>query len=213
MTADKITDANKASAIRINSACPHDVAAVCARTASFFVQIGSDAVFSGARGGYRETDPPDPVDFYGRTKLLGEVDAPNSLTVRTSIFGRQLVGCNGLVEWLRSQRHGKIKGFKNVLFSGVPTVVLCELIRDIVLHHGDLCGILHAGSSPISKYDLLERLNRAMGLGIEIEPVETPSSDRSLNCALLTSRSGLRILEWRDLIDKFAADEKVYEKQ
>ena len=41
--------------------------------------------------------------------MLGEVvDAPHSLTLRTSIVGRELRGCNGLFEWFLSQRGARV---------------------------------------------------------------------------------------------------------
>ena len=46
---------------------------------------------------YRESDPADAQDLYGRSKHLGEVDYPNSVTLRTSIIGHELKGAHGLV--------------------------------------------------------------------------------------------------------------------
>lgn len=56
------------------------------------VQISTDYVFDGERGGYRETDPARPLNEYGRSKLRGEEVAlrvPESLVIRiSSPFGR-----------------------------------------------------------------------------------------------------------------------------
>lgn len=56
------------------------------------VQISTDYVFDGARGGYREGDPVRPVNEYGRSKLAGERSALRSestLVLRiSSPFGK-----------------------------------------------------------------------------------------------------------------------------
>ena len=39
---------------------------------SFFVFISTDFVFDGVKGNYSETDIPNPVNFYGKTKLEAE---------------------------------------------------------------------------------------------------------------------------------------------
>ena len=41
---------------------------VCA----FFVYVSTDYVFPGDNGMYKEEDKPNPVNYYGQTKLLGE---------------------------------------------------------------------------------------------------------------------------------------------
>lgn len=43
-----------------------------AETKSFFVYVSSDFIFDGDRGMYREEDDADPVNFYGKTKLVAE---------------------------------------------------------------------------------------------------------------------------------------------
>ena len=35
---------------------------------------------------------PDALDLYGRSKLLGEVDYPHAITLRTSLIGHELSG-------------------------------------------------------------------------------------------------------------------------
>jgi len=49
------------------------VAPVAGFSGARLIQISSDGVFSGMRGGYTEDDPPDAADVYGLSKLLGEV--------------------------------------------------------------------------------------------------------------------------------------------
>src|SRR5207244_2190179 len=76
--------------ITLNSLFPHRLAALCRSSRARLIHFSTDCVFSGRRGDYSEDDNPDPVDLYGRSKLLGEVDGSGVLTIRTSIIGREL---------------------------------------------------------------------------------------------------------------------------
>jgi len=79
-------------AVPINSLLPHRLAALCKLAGARLVHISTDCVFSGAKGGYLESDYPDANDLYGRSKLIGEVDYPHAITLRTSIIGHELSG-------------------------------------------------------------------------------------------------------------------------
>jgi len=54
------------------------------------IYISTDGVFNGRTGNYGELDYPDPVNFYGLTKLLGEYEAirTSGVTIRTSFKPR-----------------------------------------------------------------------------------------------------------------------------
>lgn len=206
VTASRIPATDKPTVRRINSDLPHAIARACQIQGCRLIHISTDAVFSGKRGGYRETDQPDPIDFYGETKRDGEPTGAGSLTVRTSHFGRQLFGRDGLVEWLRSEAGNAVSGFQNAAFSGLPTVALCRLLREVAAARTALDGVVHIGSPAISKYELLTKLNRALNLGIRIEPAATPVIDRSLDSSHFKRATGLPIPDWPDLIEAFVAD-------
>src|SRR5258706_15824482 len=69
------------ASIQINALFPHQLANLCVERGIRVIQISTDCVFSGLRGNYTEIDVPDPVDLYGRTKLLGELNRPGCLTL------------------------------------------------------------------------------------------------------------------------------------
>ena len=90
-------------ALPLNALLPHRLARCCGLIGARLVHISTDCVFSGKTGGYTETSFPDADDLYGRSKLLGEVDYPNAVTLRTSIIGHELGSRNGLLEWFLGQ--------------------------------------------------------------------------------------------------------------
>lgn len=195
--------------IRLNSLLPHEVAGACRGTSARLIQLSTDCVFSGARGQYTEADIPDPVDLYGRSKLLGEVDDGLALTLRTSIIGREIGAGLGLVEWFLSQAGERIRGYANAIYSGVTTDALSHIIAAII-SRGSLHGIWHVSSEPIAKYDLLVRLNDAFDTHTVIERDEDFHCDRSLVSDRFYRETGLARPGWEDMIHDLAEDPTPY---
>lgn len=198
----QLADANDPlRVIPINTLLPHRLATLCQATAARLVHISTDCVFSGSKGNYLETDFPDASDLYGRSKLLGEVDYPHAITLRTSIIGIELSGQRSLVNWFLDQQ-GVVNGFTRAVFSGLPTVELATVVRDLVLPRKELHGIYHVASNPINKFDLLKLVAKAYGKNIEIIPSENPIIDRSLNADRFKDATGYEAPEWPALIQR-----------
>lgn len=199
--------------IHINALFPHQLADICAENGVRVLQISTDCVFSGMRGNYTEIDIPDPGDLYGRTKLLGELHRPGTLTLRTSIIGWQLQTYSSLLGWFASQRGHRIKGYRRAIYSGFSTSVLSNLIGDILETRKDLTGLYHVASPPISKYDLLMRMREATGWNdIIIDPDENFFCDRSLIGTRFSAATGWMSPGWDDMIAGLADEWPTYEK-
>ncbi len=80
----------------VNSVYPHLAANACAEIGIHFWHLSTDCVFSGKKGFYRESDLPDPVDYYGLSKWAGESIEAKAFTIRTSMFGPELGSQRGL---------------------------------------------------------------------------------------------------------------------
>jgi dTDP-4-dehydrorhamnose reductase len=198
--------------IRVNALFPHQLAELCAERGIRVLQISTDCVFSGRRGSYTEDDLPDPVDLYGRTKLLGELDRPGCLTLRTSIIGWQLSAFTGLLSWFALQRGRRIKGYRKAIYSGFSTSVLSRLIGDIIDRYRDLQGLYHVASAPINKYDLLVRMRDALGWkDMAIDPEDSFACDRSLDGGRFCRETGWRAPEWDAMIEGLAREWPAYE--
>jgi dTDP-4-dehydrorhamnose reductase len=190
---------NPLDAVPINTLLPHRLALLCRATGARLVHISTDCVFSGSKGGYLETDFPDAHDLYGRTKLLGEVDYPHAITLRTSIIGHELTSSRGLVGWFLAQS-GSVKGYRKAIFSGLPAIELAHVIRDFVLPRAELHGLYHVASTPISKYELLLLVADVYGKEIEVVPDDRLVIDRSLNAERFGAATGYLAATWPELI-------------
>jgi len=190
----------------VNALFPHRLAKLCRANAARLIHLSTDCVFSGEKGNYTESDRPDPVDLYGQTKLQGEVDAPGAITLRTSMIGLELDRKTGLVEWFLAQKGKTVKGYRKAVFSGFTTAELTRLIEKLVTRHTDAHGLYHASSAPISKFDLLTRLNRKLGLGVTIVPDDSVTCDRSLDSARFRKTFGYSPPAWDTMLDELASD-------
>lgn len=186
-------------AIPINSILPHRLASICELVGARLVHMSTDCVFSGSKGMYVESDFADAYDLYGRSKYLGEVDRPNAITLRTSIIGHELDGARSLLCWFLAQQ-GQVKGFRNAIFSGLPTVEIARLVRDFVIPHPELHGLYHVSAEPINKYDLLCLIRDQYAKQIDIIADDKLRIDRSLDSSRFRQATQFTPAPWPELI-------------
>jgi dTDP-4-dehydrorhamnose reductase len=192
--------------LEINSLLPHRLLELCAAAGSRLIHFSTDCVFSGRAGNYQERDEPDPLDLYGRTKLLGEVDEAPGLTLRTSIIGLELSRKAGLIEWFLAQR-GTIRGFRRAIYTGLTTAEMGRLVRRLIDHHPDLHGVWHVASAPINKYDLLVELARKVPRSdVDIVADDTFVCDRSLRADRFLAATGYTPPGWDEMLTELARD-------
>jgi dTDP-4-dehydrorhamnose reductase len=86
------------------------------------------------------------------------------------------------------------------------------LLGDVIERHPGLEGVYHVASQPISKYDLLCKLNQAYAAGVDIEPSEDVRIDRTLDGSSFQQATGLTIRGWDDMIADMASDPTPYEE-
>jgi dTDP-4-dehydrorhamnose reductase len=175
------------------------------------VHFSTDCVFNGHRGNYSEEDVSDAEDLYGKSKFLGEVTVANALTLRTSIIGRELTEHRSLLDWFLSQNHKTVRGYRKVIYSGVTTNHLAELVASIIQKHPGLNGLYQVASEPISKYDLLCLVREAYQLDVRIEPDDLEMSDRSMRCDRLREAIAYKCPAWPVLAHQLAEDTIPYE--
>ena len=199
--------------IKINSLLPHELEKMAKTYGAKLIHISTDCIFEGGKGNYTEEEPSRADDLYGLTKLLGEVSAPPTLTLRTSIVGRELLRRFGLLEWFLSRRRGqKVSGYTKAIFSGFTTQVLAETLAWIIRSHRDLTGIYHLSSFPISKYELLKKLQKTFNLDIEFAPFDDFNCDRSLNGNRFNSATGFTPPSWDEMIQGLKKEDPFYKE-
>lgn len=175
------------------------------------IHFSTDCVFRGDRGGYRESDLPDALDLYGRSKACGEISYGNHLTLRTSIIGFELAAHLGLLGWLLRQPRGShLQGYSHAIFSGLPTVSLSRTVLEIIKSGPELRGLYHVASEPISKLELLSRVSQRFGLEHTFAPNDQVRIDRSLDDMRFRDATGTARPDWYQLVEQLAEDFRSY---
>ncbi|MEH0860062.1 dTDP-4-dehydrorhamnose reductase family protein [Halobacteriovorax sp. DPLXC-1] len=187
-----------------NALWPHRLASICSKFNAKMIHFSTDCVFTGSEGNYTEESNADSRDLYGLSKYLGEVAYDHTLTIRTSIIGHEIKSNVSLVDWFLSQDN-ECKGFTKAIYSGFPTNSLARIIDTIILPKfmkGDVSGLYHVSSNPISKYELLKIIADVYGKNINIIPYDEFEIDRSLNSKRFQNEFNYTPESWKDLIEE-----------
>lgn len=179
---NKTAEENPDLAILINSYLPHFLEKETKNTQSKIIQISTDCVFSGAKGGYIESDFKDGVGFYSQSKSLGEVINNKDLTIRTSIIGPELNSSGiGLLHWFLNQKND-ISGYSAAFWSGVTTLELAKFIHNVITTNTELTGVFHLTNNlKIDKYSLLKLFQNIFNLNtFKVHSSDKYQIDKSL---------------------------------
>jgi len=189
----------------LNTLLPHSAVEALRSWGGRLLHVSTDCVFSGGKGDYKESDLADPVDLYGRTKLAGEVTNSPHLTVRTSFIGLEHQSAKGLLGWFLAQTGG-VRGFRRVIWSGLTTDALAEILVSLVAQR-EVSGLLHIAGEPIDKYRLLCLAAEMFGKSdVDIEPVDEPVCNRSLRSERLSSL-GIKVPSTRAMLESLRDSE------
>jgi dTDP-4-dehydrorhamnose reductase len=148
------------------------------------IQIATDCVYSGSRGGYSETDVHDALDVYGKTKSLGEVRSSNVHHLRCSIVGPEPKDHKFLLDWVsRQPRSAELKGFTNHDWNGVTTLHFARIAVGVIKTNMELPHVHHVcPANRMTKAEMLSAIAVAYDRSdIRIENIKAPTKiDRTL---------------------------------
>jgi dTDP-4-dehydrorhamnose reductase len=168
-------EANPQKAEAVNVGVTLQIAELCRRTGARLIFFSSDSVFDGKKGRYRETDAPEPLNQYARTKVKAEkgiVDIlANHVIIRPSlIMGLPVLESGNSFLWrlIQSLRSGTRSAFPSAeIRSPVDVITLSRATLETALL--SFTGILHvAGNDRLSRYDMARRIAQALGYPAEL---------------------------------------------
>jgi len=162
-------ETQKEHAWNVNVKGTRNVAEACDEVGAKLVHISTDYVFDGEKGHYKEEDNPNPISYYGLTKLEGErqvvAHCRNYAILRTSVLYGWHPWKQNFATWVISQlRQNKEISVVEDHYN-TPTLAdnLAEMIPE-VLQRG-LKGLYHAsGSERISRYEFAKKIAESFQL-------------------------------------------------
>jgi len=194
------------------------------RNNSKLILISSDMVFNGKRGNYKETDQPDPINWYGMTKYLSELLLKE--TVSFSICRTALVLGDldkhyasildkeinfGIIKnqtllpyyiYRRLTNNQKVRLPDNIISSPTHIDLITESITRII--ENSLVGTFHiAGPEALSRYDFAVELaeyfnlNKKLVIKDKSKTINLRPKNLSMNVTKTYSILGLESKDWK----------------
>ena len=154
---------------KINSRATEILARQAARQNSFFVYVSTDYIFDGKNKMRKESDMPNPLSSYGKSKLEGELVLNNMAFAYAIARTSTPFGFHNLKKsfpiWIKENLEAKKDIPVSVDQFTSPTFVphLSKMLIEIATKQ--LTGIIHtAGASRISRYSLAEMISEKLNL-------------------------------------------------
>lgn len=192
----EICEQNKKKAIELNIKIPLSISNICKKLNIKFFHISTDHLYDGNKKIYKETDKNKPLNFYAKTKLLGDnkilLSNKNACIIRTNFF------CNGakkisfsdkIIKNLKENK--KIYLFYDVFFTPIFVPTFCKILANTF--DKKFFGIFNLGSlTPISKYEFGVLIAKIFNFNKDlIKPISITSKklvNRPMNMSLDSSK-------------------------
>jgi dTDP-4-dehydrorhamnose reductase len=215
----------KALAWKINTEATGNIAEQCFKKSCFLLYVSTDYVFDGSKGNYLETDLPNPINYYGLTKLEGEISVKKSnakhCAARTSVLygANPAAGKINFALWLinKLQKKEEVKIVTDQRNSPTYNTNLAEMILEIV--EKQTTGTFHlAGAEPVTRYKFAQRIAETFELDPElISPTSSENmswlakrpKDTSLNVEKASQRLSKKPIMMHEALEKMKKEMKL----
>lgn len=189
----------------VNVSATENIAEICKKINAKMLYISTDYVFDGTKEGfYKVDDKPNPINVYGKTKLLGEQAVQRILDkyfiVRISwVFGEH--GNNFVKTMLRlGKEHKEINVVADQYGSPTYTADLAPLLVEMV--QTEKYGIYHATNEGVCTWaEFAEEIFKIAGMDVKVNHITTAEyptrAKRPMNSRL--SKKSLTIDNFKNL--------------
>jgi dTDP-4-dehydrorhamnose reductase len=208
--------------IKTNALFPHQLEVEAEKIGAKLVTFSSDCIFLGdiARP-YTESDHPDALSLYGKTKALGECVGRRSLTLRTSFIGFEVKNFTSLLAWFLSVAKKQqtevvdIKGYTRAIWSGVTTRYIAEWLEQMIREFPNLEGVFNLSGETVNKFELLGMIAQKFKMEVFVQRDDTFIADKVCSRAMSSDRLELatkvKIPRMFELLSDLAKDKPFYE--
>jgi len=210
---------DRAGAYLTNQQAARNVAIACEKYGAYGVHFSTDYVFDGSRRrAYTEEDLPNPLNYYGRSKLAGEGEFlrhhPNGCVIRL----QWSYGSNGfhflskLLGW--AQRNGRLMVVDDQFGAPTWTTDIAEMLGKLAVVRPT--GVFHyAANGETSRFGIAQLLGQELGLSVPVFgcgsgslPARAPRPQNSLfDCSKIDQALDITRPHWQDSMRRFIAAE------
>lgn len=213
------------TAFKVNGEIPALLAEEASTLNAFLIHYSTDYVFDGAKDAlYMETDPPNPLSVYGKSKLAGEeaiqAGRAHYLILRTAwVYSRNRNSfVTKVLEWSRKQEVMSVVSdqVSNPTWARILAGVTAQLLEKRVDFLSERQGLYHvAGNGCASRLDWARKI-------IELDPhkeeqkvrkiIPARTSDfptpaqrplfSALDCSLFQSTFGIPLPKWEEALQR-----------
>lgn len=216
-----LCEKERAEAEKVNIEGPLNISEAANNVKAKLIHISTDFVFDGKKGNYSEEDKPNPLSWYGRTKLEGEEKIAEKckdfIIARTSV----LYGWNSqkknfatwVVDSLKKQE--RISLFSDQYTSPTYAPNLAESL--LASYEKDLSGLFHAsGSERIDRFDFGMKIAEIFSLDksliskiktAELSQIAERPKDSSLNISKFENGAGIKMLNVKEGLMRMKKEE------
>ncbi|MBE7445801.1 MAG: dTDP-4-dehydrorhamnose reductase [Planctomycetia bacterium] len=199
----------------VNATGIKNIALAGNETGAKVIHISTDYIFDGTKNGpYSETDKPNPISVYGKSKLEGEREiqeiSVNYAIIRTAwLYGPYKKNFVTTILNLGRQKH-TVSVVTDQCGCPTYTADLSYAIWKIISL--DLRGLYHVTNyGTCSRYEWARKIFELTGDQVSVLPVKTADYKRaalvpqnsSLDCTKYTTASGQRMRSWQEALEEY----------
>ena len=165
------------------------------------INPSSDCVFEGTSDKpYEKYHPCDASSEYGKSKsFIPPSKCKNFKSIRTSVVGYDLEN-KELLSWFLSQ-DSAVKGYTNHWWNGITTYEWAKLSHRVYTDWDSFDSLIQVGTTPITKYDLLNIIKDIYSCDTEILPFSPEKKvNRSLVSDIILPSLAEQLKEFRDVM-------------
>jgi dTDP-4-dehydrorhamnose reductase len=202
-------------AYQVNAAAVGRLGELAKQAGKWVLHVSTDFVFDGRlERPYNESDTPNPINEYGRTKLEGErllVESGCRCCIVRVEWTYGSAGGNFVTKFLQRAKFGQdVKVVDDQIGSPTATTEIAGAICDLLLRKPE--GLFHfACEGYVSRYEMARFVCDRLSLGVNLSPCKTSdfagAAKRPLNsrfdCSKIKTLLNGRIKPWQVPLEDF----------